>query len=88
MKYSEHIIPISYLKTNASKITEDVFRNGQTYIITQNGYAKLAVIGIKEYERTLKEINSLTANINKISLSKKLNSKKKISRKKRILEKD
>ncbi|HJY62984.1 MAG TPA: type II toxin-antitoxin system Phd/YefM family antitoxin [Ignavibacteria bacterium] len=68
MKYSEQIKPISYLKAHASEIAKDANENGKTFIITQNGYAKLAIVGIKEYERTLREINSLEAMIRKEKL--------------------
>jgi prevent-host-death family protein len=51
MKYSEQIKSISYLKAHASEIADDACENGKTYIITQNGEAKLAVLDIKEYQR-------------------------------------
>lgn len=51
MKYSEQIKPISYLKAHASKIAKDAKENGKTFIITQNGEARLAVMDIKEYQR-------------------------------------
>lgn len=54
MKYSEQIKPISYLKAHVSEIAEDACENGKTYIITQNGEAKLALMDIKEYQK-LKE---------------------------------
>jgi len=51
MKLSESIKPISYLKAHASEIVRDAAANGKTYIITQNGEAKVAVQDIKEYEK-------------------------------------
>lgn len=69
MKYSEQIKPISYLKAHASEIANDLYNSNKIYIITQNGYAKVAVMGIKEYERILKEIDSL-------SVQKKIAAKK------------
>jgi prevent-host-death family protein len=52
MKLSESIKPISYLKAHASEIVRDAAANGKTYIITQNGEAKVVVQDIKEYEKT------------------------------------
>jgi len=51
MKYKEQIKPISYLKANASKIAKETKVNDKTFIITQNGEATLAVMGIGEYQR-------------------------------------
>ncbi len=49
---SESIKPISYLKTNASRIIRDVASNQKTMIITQNGEAKVILQDIKLYEQT------------------------------------
>ncbi|MBZ0204140.1 MAG: type II toxin-antitoxin system Phd/YefM family antitoxin [Ignavibacteria bacterium] len=51
MKYSKQIKPISYLKAHASEMAADAFENGNTYIITQNGKAKMALMDIKEYQK-------------------------------------
>ncbi len=56
MKYSEQIKPISYLKAHASEIIDDAFENGNTYIITQNGEAKLALMDIKEYQKLMDKL--------------------------------
>ena len=52
MKLSKSIKPISYLKAHASESVRDAAANGSTYIITQNGDAKVVVQDIKEYEKT------------------------------------
>ncbi len=49
---SEAIKPISYLKTNASRVIRDVANNQKTMIITQNGEAKVILQDIKLYEET------------------------------------
>lgn len=49
MKFNENIKPISYLKAHASDVADDVNENGNTYIITRNGEAAMALIDIKEY---------------------------------------
>lgn len=74
MNFTENIIPISHLKANASKVVEDAYTNNQTYVITQNGYAKMVLIGIKEYDMMLRELNNLSG------FKKKQNLEKKISR--------
>lgn len=51
MKLSESIKPISYLKAHASELVRDASRNGKTYVITQNGEAKVVLQDIKEYEK-------------------------------------
>ncbi len=50
MKYSEQIVPISYLKDNVAKIAKEL--NGAPLIVTQNGEAKLVVQDIHSYEET------------------------------------
>jgi prevent-host-death family protein len=52
MKLSESIKPISYLKAHASKIVDDLNKNGKTMVITRNGEAKVVVQDIKEFEKT------------------------------------
>lgn len=51
MKYSQDIKPISYLKTHASKIIQDISTNKKTMIITHNGEAKVVVQDIHVYEQ-------------------------------------
>jgi len=52
MKSSESIKPISYLKAHASEIIREVSNNHKTFIITQNGEAKVVLQDIKEHEKT------------------------------------
>ena len=52
MKLSESIKPISYLKTNASKLIKDVSDNQRTLIITLNGEAKVVLQDVKVFEKT------------------------------------
>ena len=46
----EHIRSISYLKSHAAQISEDVATNGAPYIITQNGEAAMVIEGVKQYQ--------------------------------------
>jgi prevent-host-death family protein len=52
MKLSESIRSISYLKAHAAEIIEDANKNQKTFVITQNGDAKVVVQDIKAYEKT------------------------------------
>ena len=41
---------ISYLKSHAAQISEDLQLNGNPYFITQNGDASMVIEGVKEYQ--------------------------------------
>jgi hypothetical protein len=45
-----NIKSISYLKSHAAQISEDLERNGNPFIITQNGEASMVIEGIKQYQ--------------------------------------
>lgn len=51
MKLSNSVKSISYLKANASSLIDDINKNGKTFVITQNGEAKVVVQDIKIYEQ-------------------------------------
>ena len=50
MKYSTRIKPISYLKSHAAEIIDDINKLREPMLITQNGEAKLVVMDVKTYE--------------------------------------
>ncbi len=52
MKYSSQIKPISYLKTHAASVLEELSVQDEPLIITQNGEAKAVIQGVKSYEKT------------------------------------
>lgn len=52
MKHSENTKPISYLKSNTTKMINQVGETRTPYVITQNGYAKAVVQDMKSYEET------------------------------------
>ena len=52
MKLSESIKSISYLKANAAELISKINEQQGTYVITQNGEAKVVVQDIKLYEQT------------------------------------
>lgn len=51
MKLSESVKSISYLKSNAANLIDEINKNQKTYVITQNGEAKVVVQDIKMYEK-------------------------------------
>ena len=51
MKLSESVKSISYLKANAASLIEEINKNQKTFVITQNGEAKVIVQDIKVYEK-------------------------------------
>ncbi|MBE0538661.1 MAG: type II toxin-antitoxin system Phd/YefM family antitoxin [Ignavibacterium sp.] len=51
MKLSESVKSISYLKANAANLIEEINKDQKTFIITQNGEAKVVVQDIKVYEK-------------------------------------
>ncbi|MDZ7623801.1 MAG: type II toxin-antitoxin system Phd/YefM family antitoxin [Ignavibacteriaceae bacterium] len=52
MRLSESVKSISYLKANAANLIEKINKEQKTYVITQNGEAKVIVQDIKVYEKT------------------------------------
>ncbi len=52
MRLSESVKSISYLKANAANLIEEINKEQKTYVITQNGEAKVIVQDIKVYEKT------------------------------------
>ena len=51
MKLSESVKSISYLKANAANLINEINKHQKTFIITQNGEAKVVVQDIKMYEK-------------------------------------
>ena len=52
MKYSTQIKSISYLKTNAAEVLEQLADKRQPLVITQNGEAKAVIQDIASFEQT------------------------------------
>jgi prevent-host-death family protein len=51
MQLARAIQPISYLRAHAADLVEQLTRDGEPLIVTQNGKAKLVVQDIASYER-------------------------------------
>ena len=52
MRYSTQIRPISYLKTNAAEVLQELTDQRQPMVITQNGVAKAVIQDVASYEQT------------------------------------
>jgi prevent-host-death family protein len=52
MKYSTRIRPISYLKANAADVLEQLGRDREPLVITQNGEARAVLQDVASYEQT------------------------------------
>lgn len=50
MQSIANIKSISYLKSHAAQISEDLERNGSPFVITQNGEATMVIEGVKQFE--------------------------------------
>jgi len=75
MKLSDSVKSISYLKANAAALVEDIYKNGKTFVITQNGEAKVVVQDIKVYEQmqdTLAMLKLLSMSSNSQSGAKEM----------------
>ena len=45
-----NIKSISYLKSHAAQVAEELALNGQPFVVTQNGEASMVIQGVKEYQ--------------------------------------
>ena len=52
MRYSAQIKPISYLKSNAAEVLQELQEKRRPLVITQNGKAKAVIQDIATYEDT------------------------------------
>jgi PHD/YefM family antitoxin component YafN of YafNO toxin-antitoxin module len=52
MQAQDHIRSISYLKSHAAKISEEVTATGAPFIITQNGEASTVIESVQRFQDT------------------------------------
>lgn len=52
MRYSNQIKPISYVKANSAEVINQLERDRQPLVITQNGEAKAVLQDIASFEQT------------------------------------
>ncbi len=50
MQFMTNIKSISYLKSHAAQISEELALSGQPVVVTQNGEASMVIQGVKEYQ--------------------------------------
>ena len=67
MQSIANIKSISYLKSHAAQISEDLALNGHPFIITQNGEASMVIEGVQQFQ----EKESLIAALKIIALGEK-----------------
>jgi PHD/YefM family antitoxin component YafN of YafNO toxin-antitoxin module len=67
MQSIANIKSISYLKSNAAQIAEDLEKNGHPYVITQNGEATMVIQAVQQFQ----EKESLIAALKIIALGDK-----------------
>lgn len=67
MQSIANIQSISYLKSHAAQISEDLALNGTPFIITQNGQASMVIEGVKQFQ----EKQALIAALKIVALGEK-----------------
>lgn len=67
MHSTANIKSISYLKSHAAQISEDLEMNGSPFVITQNGEARMVIEGVKQFQ----EKEALIAALKIIALGEK-----------------
>ncbi|TXT35559.1 MAG: prevent-host-death family protein [Comamonadaceae bacterium] len=50
MPFAANIKSISYLKSHAAQISEELEMNGKPFFITQNGDASMVIQNVKQYQ--------------------------------------
>ncbi len=59
MRLSESVKSISYLKANAANLIDEINKEQKTFVITQNGEAKVIVQDIKVFEKNQETLSML-----------------------------
>ena len=67
MTSTANIKSISYLKSHAAQISEDLALNGKPFFITQNGEASMVIENVKQFE----EKQALIAALQIVALGEK-----------------
>ncbi len=67
MPSAAHIKSISYLKSHAAQISEDLEMHGTPYFITQNGEASMVIESVKQFQ----EKEELIAALKVVALGEK-----------------
>lgn len=61
MRYSTHLKPISYLKSNATEVLRQLAELQEPFLLTQNGEVKAVLQDVASWERTQETLARLKA---------------------------
>jgi antitoxin YefM len=59
LDYQKDIVPLSEFRANTASLVQHIQKNDATLILTQNGKAAAALMGIAEYQRLTSELAEL-----------------------------
>jgi antitoxin YefM len=64
LDYQKDIVPLSEFRANTASLVQHIQKNEATLILTQNGKAAAALMGIAEYQRLTSELAELRGMVN------------------------
>jgi antitoxin YefM len=64
LDFQQDIVPLSEFRSNTASIVQHIQRDEATVILTQNGKAAAAIMGIAEYQRLTAELTELRSMVN------------------------
>ena len=64
LDFQQDIVPLSEFRSNTASIVQHIRRDEATVILTQNGKAVAALMGIAEYQRLTAELTELRSMVN------------------------
>jgi prevent-host-death family protein len=64
LDYQKDIVPLSEFRANTASLVQHIQKNEATLILTQNGKAAAALMGIAEYQRLMSELAELKSMVN------------------------
>lgn len=59
LDFQKDIVPLSEFRANTASLVQHIQKNDATIILTQNGKAAAALMGIAEYQRLTSELAEL-----------------------------
>jgi antitoxin YefM len=67
LDFQKDIVPLSEFRANTAEILRHVQQDEATVVLTQNGKAAAAILGIAEYQRLQTELLELRSMVNGLS---------------------
>jgi antitoxin YefM len=64
LDFQQDIVPLSEFRANTASVLQRAQRDEATIILTQNGKAAAALMGIAEYQRLTSELEELRSMVN------------------------